>query len=226
MKNIKGILSLRYFGSVVRGDSDENSDIDIICIYNDKFYLNRKVVEEYLKDIIKKEFDISWYSQTRIESMFSEGHLFAWHLYTESKSIFEVRDFVDDLGEPNKYQSWEKDLFKLSTVLNSIKDSLTKDNCNKIYEAGLIYVCSRNIALTLSSKLSNKIIFSRYAPYDRCFSDCPFPLTINYYNNLIHARHASTRGRDLPNIDLDELIHNYNMVMNWSEAVINKYSEV
>ena len=83
---------VRIFGSRTRGDHDEYSDLDIIVVSEGLNMLKREEIKNYLEKRFHCDVSISWYSKIKLNKYFTEGHLFAWHLYLESKPIEGLPD--------------------------------------------------------------------------------------------------------------------------------------
>ena len=81
------------FGSVCRGEISQDSDVDMLAI-----------VDEYDDRFNTEVFSV--YSPERIQTLWSEGNPFAWHLSLEARLLFstEATDFLSSLGNPNRYQ--------------------------------------------------------------------------------------------------------------------------
>ncbi|QQO14172.1 hypothetical protein JJB99_33530 [Bradyrhizobium diazoefficiens] len=82
-------------------------------------------------------------------------------------------------------------------VLRGIPKQLAENNNNAVYEAGLIYVCLRNIAMAASSELCTRPDFSRYSPFKlplktRC------PISVAQYETIMNCRMAGQRGLPPP----------------------------
>ena len=61
-----GIEEFAVFGSVARGDDNENSDIDIAIIKaKEKDYFKRMDAKYYLEDLFHKEVDLGYYDSIR-----------------------------------------------------------------------------------------------------------------------------------------------------------------
>ncbi|MDN7892970.1 nucleotidyltransferase domain-containing protein [Burkholderia cepacia] len=188
------VIDVRLFGSAARGDSDERSDIDVLVV-TEAGKPDIEVLKASLFDRIKANVDVSVYSINRLRMMFSEGHMFSWHLYQESRRL-EYRDTVDLLallGKPNPYRSAHKDVSELLDLLETIKDEV-KNTSSLTFEAGLLYVCARNIALSASWYTEDGIKFGRNSPFELTLGKLAFPLSRADYDILVACRHASTRG--------------------------------
>ena len=88
-------MYLYIFGSACRGELDENSDIDMLAIHDEK-------EKTYHLDGNK----ISIYSERKIKEIWDMGNPFAWHLHYESKLIYSPNDidFLKNLVLEKKVQ--------------------------------------------------------------------------------------------------------------------------
>jgi hypothetical protein len=131
--------------------------------------------------------------------MYAVGDLFAWHLYKESKKIFGVSsDFLDDLV-PSPYRDARRDIRSFVQILKGVGGSLRAAPGNAVYEAGLIFLCTRNIAMCGSWFLPDGPFFGRRSPFqleDR--SGIIFPLgELDHMMNM-QARVSGHRGLSVP----------------------------
>src|SRR5437016_1873195 len=97
-------MHIYAFGSVVRGEISEGSDIDLLAI-----------VDRYDPTFNPETYSI--YSYARIKELWAEGNPFAWHLALESRLLVssDRTDFLRALALPNAY-------------LNGLSD------CDKFYD--------------------------------------------------------------------------------------------
>jgi len=217
------IVSLRVFGSVARGDADSKSDLDILAVLR----TDRKPPENHIVRVIENIYgrtcNISWYSYKRMKELFSQGHLFAWHIFQESNKLLTVTeiDIVDQLGIPSPYSAAREDISSLIAILSSIKKELNLCRRNAVYEAGLIYVCLRNISLSASSFLSEKLDFSRYSPFNLPDASCQFPLSRRDYEILVQARHSSMRGETPPKLNIYDVLDDQDAALKWAQISEN-----
>ena len=183
------------FGSVCRGESSPTSDVDILVL---QFSGNRS------------SFPASWsiYEPELIRDYFSQGRLFAWHLYLEAKSIFSQNEtpFLYTLGAPAEYSTMEKDIDDLEQLLQEAISELKNGTKSVVYELGIIYTAIRDIAMSASWSYLGRPCFSIDAPYKL---PNPCPLKNSVYKTAMLARHSSTRGAVIEsNLDsvVDEVI--------------------
>ena len=226
MKHYEGrisnfIVSLRVFGSVARGDADTNSDLDILAVlYNRRKPPDTQVIG-LIKNLYGLDCNISWYSRKRIIELYKQGHLFAWHIFQESKKILtgQDADLIDQLGIPSAYSTANEDISSLIAILSSIKKELNLCERNLVYEAGLIYVCLRNISLSASFILSEKLDFSRYSPFNLPNHLCQFPLSRGDYEILVQSRHSSMRGGTPPMLNIHDLLNKQDAALKWAQVI-------
>ncbi|WP_080410014.1 nucleotidyltransferase family protein [Burkholderia ubonensis] len=188
------IIDVRLFGSAARGDFDKSSDIDVLIVTSEG-KPDITLIERSLTDQFKCNVDISIYSINRLKFMFHEGHLFSWHLHQESRHLGHkgTIDTIAALGTPNPYNAASNDTAELLDLLDTIRSEV-KSSDSLTFEAGLIYVCARNIALSASWHTGNGIKFGRYSPFEVTAGKANFPLSRADYDILVACRHASTRG--------------------------------
>lgn len=223
---MKDIIYLGYFGSVVRADSDESSDTDILCVLKDNSVANelelRKAIHE--ETLALRNLDCSTYSHKRLIEMWKEGHLFAWHIYLESKPFKGFEGFNEIMGLPSKYSNSSVDILRLRELLFDVRFSLNEKFISKVYEAGLIYVAVRNIGISASWYSSSGLNFSRMSPYSLNIGGekINFPIPKYTYAKLVAARHAAMRGGLPPNLDALELRSICDKLIKWSGFVLKK----
>lgn len=210
------VIDVRLFGSAVRGDSDKKSDIDILVV-TDAGKPEMKILEATLIDQFNSHVDISIYSISRLYMMFSEGHLFSWHIYQESRHLeyHATGDSMLLLGKPNPYRSARNDIAELLDLLDTIKTEIT-DTPNLTFEAGLLYVCVRNIALSASWHTGDGIKFGRNSPFEITLGKLAFPLSRTDYDILVACRHASTRGELIGAPPRDWLVEQAHICQLWA----------
>ncbi|WP_374979058.1 nucleotidyltransferase domain-containing protein [Pseudomonas solani] len=219
-----GLLDLRYFGSIVRNDSDNASDADILCVVDNKEDANLENLHKLFdKKIIKeREIDLSVYGKDRISEMYDEGHLFAWHIYQESIPAHSDFSFISELGKPKDYVKAVEDIERLLEVLQDTRSSLSDKNCSIVYEAGLLYVVGRNIGISASWYSDNGLDFSRNAPYTLMIQgeNRALPLGKHLYGMLCAARHASVRGSPSPLIEWGAALDACTLIEQWGVRLI------
>lgn len=142
-----------------------------------------------------KNPSFSVYKESRIIEMFKKGHLFAWHLYYESYRIFDKIDLIDKCGRPSNYLNAMDDINFFYSIVDEIFDRIHRNLSNNIYEAGLLYIAIRNIAISASYVLFDRPVFSRYVPiFVSNFSKIDFPVSTDQYNDLMLCRKNGMEG--------------------------------
>ena len=192
------LLSLRLYGSFSRGDYDELSDVDVLAVYGKRPSENvRNTVRQQLAKIFTGKVDLAEYSGPRIEEFYKNGHLFAWHLHAESKNLAAGRDsFFEALGAPAPYKAAHSDALGFLELLRTSREEANKAGVSFVYEAGLMYLASRNVAICASYWLNERPDFSRHAMYNVCERLSIEPQVARAdYEGLIRCRFASIRGQ-------------------------------
>lgn len=220
------ISSLRIFGSLCRDEWNEDSDIDVLCVGNlgtdQAQFINRTIQE-----IISPKASLSFYREERVSLMFEYGHLFGWHLYNESYSLLENdHDFIARLGKPNSYVDSEKDIRHFVGILNEVKRALQSRAPSLTFEAGILYLCLRNIALSASWTTNCQPDFSKLSPY-KLNTPAKNKLFISQdlYLRLMSSRHSSTRGGPGYTGGIEELRKATDMAISWTESILNILKE-
>ena len=200
-------MEFYVYGSITRGELDQNSDVDILCLIDESEDVNGRV-----------PLNFSIYSKGRIKQHYEHGTLFAWHLYRDSRLIFPIEGgFLKKIGSPKEYSSSYEDLGLLNELLRKAIANIQDSQINLIYELGLVYVSVRNIATIASWFLPEGLCCSRYVPY--YIKEIGFPLKKEDYEVLIACRHATTRGRK---VQLDKVLHvskYLNLLAQWANSV-------
>lgn len=174
MKNIY------IFGSVVRGEIDQYSDVDLLLIS-----------DENMQDIDPNKYSL--YTPSRIEEMFKEGNPFAWHLYYESKLVYSSgEDFLLSLGKPSKYSACKADLIKFKKLFDESVDSTRSNEYSIVFDLAMIFLAIRNFSTCYTLGCYERPIFSRQS-FEK-LTDYPLILDSRIKEMLMMSRISSTRG--------------------------------
>jgi len=222
------VISLRLFGSMARTDADANSDLDILVVLSSSEGFNLDSLKRNVERLFDSIASLSVYSQKRMAELFRQGHLFAWHIYLESLPITmeEFSDWVEGLGRPAYYSAARKDIESLVAILKSIGPSVMACPRNRIYEAGLMYVCLRNIALCASWHSPRGLDFSRQSPFAiEQATGVSFPISSNDYAALTACRMSGQRGAAGKDIELEKLLSLWRKATEWSNEITNFVGE-
>ena len=104
---------------------------------------------------------------------------------------------------PNQYPSRTDDILNFRAIIGKIGDGIWDCPQNAGYEAGLLFVAIRNVAMSYLWGIEGGSSFSRYAPFDlEAVTDTSFPLPRAVYRDLARCRAASLSGRKLPEISV------------------------
>lgn len=211
---LNNVETLRLFGSYARGDHANDSDYDILVVLKNNEHASEEKKKEVEK-LFEQQISISWYSVDKIIEFFKLGHLFSWHLYLESKVIYFNSDFIDKIGKPNEYKSSFADIKSLIDILQPIEAEINRTPQNLIYEAGLLHVCARNIAMSAMPVIKGEFDFSAEAALRL---DVGIPKV--EYGALIQSRYCSTRGVSPPTIALNKILSLHRQILDWASSIL------
>lgn len=171
------------FGSLVRGEIDRLSDIDLLAI----------TVDHEDSRFSRETFSV--YLDSRIQELWIEGNPFAWHLYHQAQPVYLPNNvnYLKSLGEPSPYKNAVRDIERFSEIYSEALDSLyAKSHPSPTFELSTVFLAIRNAATAFSLRPGGAPTFSRNAARclgenSVCISDCAFEV-------LQRARVLSTRG--------------------------------
>lgn len=215
------LIASYIIGSFGRGEQDELSDLDVLAIVKNG---SGKFPDETIRKFLPKGLpplkpSISWYGEARMRRMFQNGELFAWHIFQDNVPIYDPEGFIASLGEPSRYTEAVADIASFRRVLNEIPDQIKRHRSNAVYEAGLVYVCLRNICMAASSALNSQPDFSRYSAFKLETVD-PCPISRREFDAFMLCRMAAQRGAEPPkNIEPEFVIDVYSRLSPWLETL-------
>lgn len=169
------------FGSLVRGEVELDSDIDLLAItkgYDPKFDRNK----------------YSIYSARRLRALWDEGNPFAWHLSQESVLIYSSDgiDVLKNFGRPATYGKGLEDCRKFRMLLTDCFSSLNQTEHSITFELSTIFLCVRNFATCFHLSQFGEGIFSRDSAF--LIGNNSIDLSDNVMSILKKCRMLSTRG--------------------------------
>ncbi len=201
----EGFLVLRLFGSRARGDADAFSDSDLLVVAREDFLKTPKA-QRSLRILMQKFDDVSVYGEARFREMHAKGHLFAWHVFLESRPLAGLQvqaatpDAVATLGPPAPYTDGPTEAEELVRVLDESVVAAPKTP-NATFEAGVMFVAARNLGV-VACAVSGEPHFSPRAPYVAAErTGIRFPLSMAEYDLLRRSRKASVGGRPSPALE-------------------------
>lgn len=205
-------MEIYAFGSVVRGEIDKYSDIDLLILKDN---------DEIIKDIDKEQFSI--YTYKRISQLWNEGNPFSWHLFIESKCIFSSNEipFLKSLGKPKKYNNTKNDLDKFYRLFTTSRTSILEESYSIDFDLSMIFLSIRNFASCFALGHLNKFEFSR----DSALNIGLYSIEINesIYNKLKYSRLLATRGigSQIPKDELKIITNEFPKIEIWFEKLLN-----
>jgi predicted nucleotidyltransferase len=219
------ILGVYLFGSRARGDADTSSDTDVLIVYAESPAENqRTILQQQISNELREDVTFAEYSIRRLQKMFDEGHLFAWHLFQEAipiqSSVLTPKE-VMGFWRPAPYRNGRTDASHFTDLIRSIGNEITGAPASLVHEAGLTYLALRNIAMSMSATFLPRVDFTRLSPISLSTSlAIEPPCSIADYEMLIAARHASQRGTAAPAVDAAQLTRIVERSTLWADRVI------
>ncbi len=204
-------MEIYAFGSIVRGQIDKYSDIDLLII---------KDFHEDITYVDKEQYSI--YTFNRIMEIWKEGNPFAWHLYKESKCIYtkENISFISSLGTPNTYKNAQNDLQKFYDLFLESRKSIDENKYSTDFDLSMIFLAIRNFASCFALGRLNIFEFSR----DSSLKLGEYSLSINkkIYHKLRDSRILSTRGigEKITEDELENIFKELDKIENWFNKLI------
>lgn len=212
------------FGSSARGDADSSSDTDVLLVYErEPSIFERQRAKELVLTQLGKDCSFGEYTSERLSSMFTDGHLFAWHLYLEARAldVAGISNVHFSFPQPEPYLSAVSDATNFMDLLRTCVAEIDKKTASIVYEAGLGYVAIRNIGMSLSALALARPEFDRHVAFKVARAlGAPPPCRLEEYDLLVAARHSSQRGLDAPSLDARVLLHTLTSALEWAEKTI------
>ncbi|MCC4213969.1 nucleotidyltransferase domain-containing protein [Leeuwenhoekiella parthenopeia] len=168
------------FGSIVRGEVDQYSDIDLLMVTSEAVY-----------NIDLNKYSI--YTPERIKELYIEGNPFAWHLYYESKLVYTSgANLLENLGKPSNYVNCKTDLLKFKNLFEASITSIIKNRFSIIFDLAMVFLALRNFATCYTLGNYTKPVFSRQS-FEK-LDDYPLILDSRVKEMLMMSRISSIRG--------------------------------
>lgn len=128
-------MHIYAFGSICRGEIDNQSDIDLLAIVEGS--------DDRFDPVI-----YSIYSYKRLAELWKEGNPFACHLASEAKIIFASNgeNFIEKLGTPAAYEKCREDCQKFYNLYCTAIESIISGDSSLVFELSNIFLAIRNFA--------------------------------------------------------------------------------
>ncbi|MCX7572028.1 nucleotidyltransferase domain-containing protein [Tumebacillus sp. DT12] len=191
------IEAICLFGSVARGDNDENSDIDLLIVVED---CDEQSLIDYKAKIIEElnvpYHWVSLYRKSSIIDMHRYGSYFLWHVKTEGKILFSKNGFLEKVfTDLPPYNKTRENLTDYLEVCRDIESSLERDSLTLGYDLSILASIARNTCIAISY-LFGELDFGRITCVEKClkFLGAQFPFSLGEYEELYKYRIMETRG--------------------------------
>lgn len=200
---------LYVFGSLVRGEVDQHSDVDILVVKSSD---NEQGLPSHWT--VMSEATVSHYFQV--------GHLFAWHLHLEAVCIFSDRSesLLSSIGPPSPYSKAQSDVTLLVATLEDALNRLKLSRPSVTYNCGIVQTCLRDIGMCAAPKLVGRFCFSKYSPFELELGKY---ISMENYRELALCRISSTRSGKLVGKakDLARRVLDANL-LDWAQGILKR----
>lgn len=206
-------MHIYAFGSVCRGEIDNQSDIDLLAVvagHDDRF----------------DSSIYSIYSYNRLKELWKEGNPFAWHLASEAKIIFSSNgeDFLSQLGHPAAYKKCNEDCRKFYDLYCKSIESISSGGYSLIFELSTIFLAIRNFAtcFLLGRKIQN---FSRRSALQ--MNEQSIKIHPDTFKLLERSRILSIRGTGaiIKHDEIKSSLEDIYSIKTWMSDLMNKVEE-
>jgi Nucleotidyltransferase domain len=204
-------MHIYAFGSVCRGETDVNSDIDLLA----------------LVDAFDPRFDpakYSIYSYSKMKKLWEKGSPFAWHLSIESRILYasDGADVLRNYGLPAVYMDYVKDCEKFFSVFLEARSSLMATRNSRVFDLSSLFLSIRNISTCFSLGPLNKPNFSRNIALQ--IGKPSLPLSLGSYRVLERSRILCTRGvgADISGSETESVLAELGSVEDWMTDIVEK----
>ena len=194
------VIAIYLYGSAARGDTDNQSDVDLFFAIqdcSDDYYVSfKRNLTSYFNC---NEVEVSIYQQKMIFEMFTKGSYFLWHLKQEGVQLYKSSTWMSNLlNTLPVYKGTFDDFREYRQVLGDIEESISLDLSTVNYELSTLAILIRNTCIGLCY-INGVKSFSRRSPIIWCLETYSgkIPFTIEEFDVLYYYRIAQTRGHDI-----------------------------
>ena len=230
LKRQGNIREIYLFGSVARGDQDEQSDVDILIV------IDNCSEDDYIK--YKKEYasilqiPVSWislYREKKILKMHEKGSYFLWHLKQEGKVLYSRENELDKLfATLPRYRGMKEDIKEYRQILDDVNEELHNVYLCIEYELSVLASLVRNTCIMLSY-LNNRFDFSRNQVVKYCIDTYKIDVSLEEYRALYKYRSYETgkiqRVEKGKIEDINKWVKVENQLLDISEKEVDDYEK-
>ena len=230
LKRQGNIREIYLFGSVARGDQDEQSDVDILIV------IDNCSEDDYIK--YKKEYasilqiPVSWislYREKKILKMHEKGSYFLWHLKQEGKVLYSRENELDKLfATLPRYRGMKDDIKEYRQILDDVNEELHNVYLCIEYELSVLASLVRNTCIMLSY-LNNRFDFSRNQVVKYCIDTYKIDVSLEEYRALYQYRSYETgkiqRVEKGKIEDINKWVKVENQLLDISEKEVDDYEK-
>ena len=193
--------SIYLYGSVARGENDDDSDCDLFVCIDDCSDQELLTLREAALEWEQKYLcEFAFYQMHKLYDMQCKGSYFLWHIKQEGILLYKRNNLFDNiLLELPPYTDTKMDLIEYGEILEDIKNSIAIDTSTIDYDLSVLATIARNTCISCCY-LMGSMDFGRKSPVTKCIQHWgnSFPFSLAEYSELYAFRLAAVRGTKLP----------------------------
>ncbi len=191
------IKAIVLYGSHARGDSDNNSDLDICIFTREQSVVNETQLASILTVPESSHLSLTTYSQNDLVAMLEYGSLFLWHLKLEGKIEYGEKYFASQLTKLKPFVRHNSEIAYHSEIFDDLIAATSKTYVTNEFDLSLLFTIVRNTCMILAHKADNPA-FGRQDCYHAAAKVFPdLPLDEGTYLRLSRWKAVYERGSDI-----------------------------
>lgn len=199
------IRAIIGYGSWIRGDYGEDSDIDILVIVETGFNINQHKLEEIFVEIATgRVIDLAIYDAKKFETVLTCGSLFLHHVKDEGEILYARKGFTKEylFGKLNDFKGISEDILLYQRMFVKARNSIETNGIN-YYDLNILSLLARNTQILICYQ-NEEPTYGKWQVYDKCkdLIGKQFTLSTDVYNELLMYRNYFNRKSNriaLPN---------------------------
>lgn len=170
------VHSVVIFGSCARGDTTDNSDLDVAVFSQDDVEVSKSELVGRFPALDDGRLSLACYGESSLDKMLRNGSLFLWHIKNEGKIIYGEDYLVTKLI---LLEPFERHDAEISNYLEMLADLfiVNETSCEpNEFDLALLFTIVRNTCMILTHKAGSPDYgrTSCYYTAGRMYQDFPF----------------------------------------------------
>lgn len=158
------IRALVLYGSHARGDSDDESDVDVCAFTAAQKTVTTDEIEALLPIFRGEHLSVTSYSETDLDAMLEYGSLFLWHLRVEGSVVYGNDYIKRQMARLHPFTKHHSEIAyhrKIFDELFALGEEKVPPN---EFDLALLFTIARNTCMVLAHK-AGRPVFGRLSCY-------------------------------------------------------------